>query len=146
MRQEPFVLERILNAPIERVWKAISDKEEMKQWYFDIADFRPEAGVHFTFEGGTEQRTYVHLCTVKEVIPHKKLSYSWRYEGYEGDSLVTFELFDEGDTTKLRLTHEGLETFPAATNPDLAPKNFAEGWSYIIGTSLPGFVDKGETE
>jgi len=54
---------------------------------------------------------------------------------------VTFELFPEGSKTRVRLTHEGLETFPA-TNPDFDEKNFAEGWKHIIGTSLPGYVEK----
>jgi len=31
MKSEAFVIERILNARIERVWKAITDKDDMKQ-------------------------------------------------------------------------------------------------------------------
>ncbi len=48
-------------------------------------------------------------------------------------------LFAEGERTVLRLTHRGLETFPV-DNPDLARANFVEGWSAIIGTSLPEFI------
>jgi uncharacterized protein YndB with AHSA1/START domain len=76
------------------------------------------------------------------VIPEKKLTYSWRYEGYEGISFVTFELFDEGEKkTRLKLTHSGLETFPK-DNADFDKKNFAEGWSDIIGNQLKNFVEK----
>jgi len=75
------------------------------------------------------------------VIEGKKLAYSWRYEEYEGDSLVTFELFEEGEKTRLKLTHEGLETFPM-NNPDFAKKSFAAGWTEIIGTSLKKFVEE----
>jgi hypothetical protein len=67
------------------------------------------------------------------------LRYSWRYEGYEGISFVTFELFADGNNTKIRLTHEGLESFPAS-NPDFAKENFVEGWNYLIGTSLIKFL------
>lgn len=76
-----------------------------------------------------------------EVSPGKKITYSWCYDGYDGISYVTFELFDERDKTKLKLTHAGLETFPAG-NPDFAAKNFAEGWTYITGTFLREFVEK----
>ena len=145
MNNEPFVIERILNAPVERVWKAITDKEQMKQWYFDIAEFKPEVGFEFQFEGGNEDRSYLHLCKITEVVPNKKLQYSWRYDGYEGNSFVTFELFAEGDTTRLKLTHEGLETFPAI-NPDFAKKNFVQGWTQIIGTSIKQFVEKPITQ
>jgi hypothetical protein len=51
---------------------------------------------------------------------------------------VTFELFDEAGKTRLKLTHEGLETFPAS-NPDFAKESFTEGWTHIIGKSLKEF-------
>lgn len=141
MKQEPFVIERIYNAPLDRVWKAITNKEQMKEWYFDLAEFKAEEGFKFQFTGqGKEGESYLHLCTIIEVIPMKKLSHSWRYEGYEGDSLVTFELFDEGGKTRFRLTHEGLDTFPAL--PAFAKENFAAGWTAIIGNNLKEFVEQ----
>ncbi|MEP7169333.1 MAG: SRPBCC domain-containing protein [Bacteroidota bacterium] len=142
MKIEPFVIERAYNAPVEKVWKAISDKDEMKKWYFDLPEFKAEVGSKFTFSGGKEDGIqYLHLCKITEVIPQKKLTYSWRYEGYEGNSFVTFELFAEGNQTRLKLTHAGLETFPV-TNPDFAKENFVEGWTQIIGTSLKEHVEK----
>ncbi len=141
MKHEPFVIERTYNAPIEKVWKSITDKKEMKQWYFDIAEFKPEVGFEFQFEGTNDGRTYLHLCKVTDVIVGKKLRHSWRYAGYEGNSFVTFELFPEGKATRLKLTHEGLETFPM-NNPDFAKENFVAGWNHIIGTSLKEFIEK----
>ena len=141
MKQEPFVIERTYNASIEKVWKAITDKDQMKQWYFDIADFVPEPDFEFQFEAKNEGITYVHICKIREVIPERKLSYSWRYDGYEGNSVVTFELFEEGDKTRLKLTHEGLESFPQ-NKPDFAKESFAAGWTQIIGSSLKEHVEK----
>jgi uncharacterized protein YndB with AHSA1/START domain len=142
---QSFVIERIYNAPVSKVWKAISDKEEMKQWYFDLSAFKPEVGFEFQFYGeGKTGEKFLHLCKIMEVVKNKKLKHSWRYDGYEGNSFVTFELFEEGDKTRLKLTHEGFETFPTTVNNDFAKENFAEGWTYIIGTSLPGFVEKSQ--
>ena len=141
MKNEPFIIERTFNAPIEKVWKAITDKDDMKQWYFDIAEFKPEVGFEFHFSAGDEEKTYLHLCKITEVIVGKKLSYSWRYDGYPGNSAVTFELFAEGSNTRLKLTHTGLETFPQ-DNPAFAVQSFAEGWTQIIGSSLPAFLEK----
>ncbi|HWB62748.1 MAG TPA: SRPBCC domain-containing protein [Chitinophagales bacterium] len=140
MNSEPFVIERILNAPVEKVWSAITNKDEMRQWYFHLAAFKPEVGFEFTFVGGPEGRQYTHRCVITEVMPGKKLSYSWSYDGYEGKSVVTFELFAEADKTRLRLTHTGLETFPAS-NPDFEKKNFVAGWTHIIGAALPGYFE-----
>ncbi|HYE53261.1 MAG TPA: SRPBCC domain-containing protein [Chitinophagaceae bacterium] len=142
MKQDPFVIERTFNAPVDRVWKAITDKDQMKQWYFDIPSFKAEVGNEFRFEGGNEDRIYVHLCKVTEVVKGKKLTYSWRYEGHEGISFVSFELFPEGDKTRLKLTHEGLETFPKL--PDFAKENFVAGWTEIIGTLLKNYLEKAE--
>jgi uncharacterized protein YndB with AHSA1/START domain len=140
MKNEPFVIERLFNAPVSVIWKALTDKTEMKKWYFDVSDFKPQAGFEFTFNGGSEEKIYVHLCKVIEVVPEKKLSYSWRYTGYDGNSLLTFELFPEGNKTRLKLTHEGLETFPQVS-PDFARSSFEAGWTYIIGTSLQKYLD-----
>src|SRR5436190_23978481 len=141
MQTNPFTIERIYNASIDTVWQAITDKNKMKQWYFDLAEFKPEVGFEFSFTGGPEDRQYLHVCKVTEVIAGKKLTYSWRYNGYEGTSFVTFELFAEGDNTRLKLTHKGLETFPA-NNPDFAKENFAAGWEHIIGISLKEYLEK----
>lgn len=139
-KNEPFVIERLLKAPAQKVWKAITNKDQMKEWYFDLAEFEPVVGFEFSFEGGKEERRYLHLCKITEVVPGKKLSYTWRYDGYEGESMVTFELFPEGESTRLKLTHKGLETFPA-DNPDFAKHNFEEGWNFIIGKSIKEFVE-----
>jgi uncharacterized protein YndB with AHSA1/START domain len=141
MKDEPFVIERTYNAPAAKLWKALTDEQEMRRWYFDLPGFRPEVGYEFSFPGGPDGKSYLHLCRVTGVIPGKKISYTWRYDGYEGISEVTFELFPEGDATRLKLTHAGIDTFPAG-NPDLAKERFAEGWTHIAGSSLKEYLEK----
>jgi uncharacterized protein YndB with AHSA1/START domain len=141
MKEEPIVVERTLDAPIGKVWKALTDKAQMKEWYFDLSTFKPEPGFEFQFEGGKDDRRYLHLCKVTEVVREQKITYSWRYDGYEGISYVSFELFAEGDRTRLKLTHKNLESFPKS-NPDFAKENFDEGWTHIIGSSLPAYLEK----
>jgi uncharacterized protein YndB with AHSA1/START domain len=134
-----FVIERTFNAPVALVWQALIDPKAMAEWYFEIKDFKPEVGHEFHFSVEHEGFTYAHRCKVMKVTPEKKLAYTWRYDGYEGDSLVTFELFAEGAKTRLKLTHEGLESFPK--QPSFARKNFAGGWTSLIGSSLMTFVE-----
>ncbi|MGA7720995.1 MAG: SRPBCC domain-containing protein [Ignavibacteriaceae bacterium] len=139
MKNEPIVIERTFNAPISKVWKAITNKEEMKHWYFNLNEFKAEVGFEFRFTGGTEKKKFLHICNITEVIKEKKLTYSWRYDGYEGISYVTFELFPEGDKTRVKLKHEGIESFPA--DPGFAKENFIAGWTDIIGRSLKEYVE-----
>jgi len=142
MGNAPLVIEQILPATVDAVWKAISDRDAMKQWYFDLKEFKPEVGFEFQFEAGpSDGRQYLHICKITELIVGKKLAYSWQYGGYDGDSLVTFELFDEGNQTRLKLTHAGLESFPVYI-PDFSPQSFAEGWTYLIGPALKEYLGK----
>lgn len=141
MNAEPIIIEKQLQAPVTTVWSALTEKELMKQWYFDLKDFRPEVGFEFRFPGGPDGKSYTHICNVISAVKNEKLAYTWKYEGYTGLSTVTFELFPEGESTRLKLSHEGLETFPE-DNPDLARENFVQGWNHIIGVSLPDFLEK----
>lgn len=141
MKQQPFVIERTYDAPVTKVWQAITDRDQMKQWYFDLAEFKAEAGFEFQFSGqGKKGEKYIHRCRITEVIPEKKLSHTWTYEGLPGTSVVTFDLLPEGNQTKVKLTHTGLESF-AANGSDFAKESFSEGWTMIIGTSLKNFVE-----
>ncbi len=65
---EAVVIERTFNAPVERVWKALTDVDEMRQWYFDLKEFRPEVGFEFEFVVEHEGMSYHHLCKVTEVL------------------------------------------------------------------------------
>ena len=142
-KSAPIVVEKIYNAPVEKVWRAIINRDEMKKWYFDLPEFNAVPGFEFQFYGeGKQGDKFLHLCKVVEVVDKKKLSYSWRYDGYEGDSLVTFELFPEQGKTKVKLTHEGLETFPVTAHNDFAKQNFMEGWTEILGTILKNYIEK----
>ena len=143
MESAPIIKEVIVHASVSNVWQAITEKEKMKLWYFDIAEFKPEVGFEFQFVAENEEKKkFVHLCKITEVVYQKKLSYSWQYEGIDVVTHVTFELSDEGNNkTKVRLTHEGVDKFPANLT-DYAKQNFIDGWDQLIGTSLKNYVEK----
>ena len=137
---DAVVVERTFNAPVAKVWKALTDVDQMREWYFDLKEFNPTVGFEFEFVVEHEGNRYHHLCRVTEVIPEKKIAYTWRYKDQPGDSLVTFELSPDGEKTRLKLTHSGIETFPKT--PAYARKNFENGWTQIIGTELKQFVER----
>ena len=136
---EAIILERTFDAPVGRVWTALTDVEQMREWYFDLKEFKPRIGFEFEFVVEHEGNSYHHLCRVTDVVPEKKIAYTWRYKGEPGDSLVTFDLVADGNKTRLKLTHTGIETFPKT--PAYARKNFEAGWTAIIGSDLKQFVE-----
>ena len=136
------VIERTYEAPILRVWDALTDKAQMKQWYFDVSDFKPEPGFKFEFSGGDENVKYRHLCEVIEADKPNKLSYTWQYENVAGVSLVTIELFAEAENrTRVKLTHSGLDF--KTDDKNFQPSSFNAGWNHILEISLRNFVEKG---
>ncbi|WP_126972677.1 SRPBCC family protein [Gynurincola endophyticus] len=142
VQQPPVVIEKVLKAPVEKIWAALTNKEQMLQWYFSIDDFKPEPGFEFRFAGeGSKGDHYMHRCVVTEVNPLSKLQYSWQYEGYTGYSLVTFELFPQKNGTRISVSHQGLESFPQEL-ADFTRNSFTQGWTDIIGKMLPDYLQK----
>ncbi|SDD99361.1 Uncharacterized conserved protein YndB, AHSA1/START domain [Mucilaginibacter pineti] len=134
----PFVLELIYNAPIEKVWLALTNENSMREWYFpQLKKFEPVVGFNFEFinDGSPFQKEW----RVTQVIREKLLAHSWTYIGYPGYSEVIFEITEEGNQTKLKLTHTGLSSFP--TDPHFARKRFEDGWVEILGNKLRHFLE-----
>lgn len=142
MKTDPFVIERTFSATPNKVWEAITDTKKMKQWYFNIEAFKPEVGFKFQFLAGSENKKYLHICKITEVEEGKKLTYSWCYDNYPGQSWVKFELFEAGTNTRIKLTHTGLDSFPSKDDANFAKESFAAGWTEIIGKNLKNFVEQ----
>lgn len=142
MKHEPIVLERTYNASPERVWAAITELEQMQQWYFPmLTEFEPEVGFETRFDVVHEGKNFPHIWKVVKVIPGRKISYEWKFGGYPGSSLLTMELSPVGEKTKLILTHDRLETFEGDKHPELAKNNFVQGWTHFLDEALKNFVE-----
>ncbi len=142
MTPKTFRTERIFKASRKNVWRALTEKELMKQWYFDLPEFKAEVGFTFEVTGGEPGGTqYLHHFEIVEVLPERKLTHTWCFVGYDGISYLSYELFDEGEYTKLILTHSGLETFPA-DNPDFEYHKFEIGWNGVLDVSLKNFLEQ----
>jgi uncharacterized protein YndB with AHSA1/START domain len=136
----PVVVERTYGASIDDVWKAITEIGQMKQWYMPaLRAFEPRVGFETQFTVEHEGNKFPHVWKVTEVVPGKKIAYTWKFPGHPGESLATFELFAEGENTRLKLTHNGLETHDGRNNPALARKNFKWGWNEL-GNELEKFL------
>jgi uncharacterized protein YndB with AHSA1/START domain len=90
--------ERRLEASPERVWRALTNPQELGGWLAPAEiDLRVGGSVVLKFEDGDERGTILELRE-PEVI-----AYTWN-EG-KTDSLVRFELEPDGSGTRLQLLH-----------------------------------------
>ncbi|MFC7442750.1 SRPBCC family protein [Laceyella putida] len=88
----------IFNAPIQKVWEAVSTSEGIAAWFMPN-DFQPKLEHEFTLHSPYGPSR----CKVTELDPPHRLAFAWGEEGW----LVTFELKELEDKTQFTLIHSG---------------------------------------
>lgn len=109
--------ERSFSHPVERVWSAVSDPEEMHHWFpaTVTADLRPGGAMSFDFDDPEAPET---TGEVTEIDPPRLLAFTW------GDDLLRFEIVPAGEGSRLVFTHFLSERNEAARN--------AAGWDLCL--------------
>jgi uncharacterized protein YndB with AHSA1/START domain len=115
--------EIVLNAPPERVFRALTDPDELIRWFMDAArlDLRPGGALHFVWKGygPVDGR-------VLDVAPPHRFVFAWS-EGPElGETTIAIDLSAEGGGTRLRLVHTG---FGASGDWDRVYVDTDGGWT-----------------
>lgn len=137
---EVILVKETFPIALEKVWEAITEVSQMRQWFFDnIPDFKAVAGFSTQFAVQSEERTFTHLWTIKEAIPFQKLVYQWQYSEYPGEAEVIFKLTSHNNTTTLTLTNTVLQDFPSGI-PEFTRASCLGGWQYFIQQQLKAFL------
>ena len=121
--QDAIRKEQHYNAPITRVWDAISNAEEISKWFIQ-ADFKAEKGYQYTF---THESTTI-VGEVLEVNPVNLLCYTWEIQGTGVATTVKWLLEEKDGGTLLRIEHTGISNYP---NEEMAVnmfKDYSGGW------------------
>ncbi len=99
----------------DEVWEYLTRPDLMELWLMKN-DFEPVVGRQFRFMTNPIPKfdfDGITYCTVLEVDPCKKLSYSWKSGPGDGlitvDSLVTWTLTPKDGGTELLLEHTGFK-------------------------------------
>lgn len=139
---KPIIVEHLFPLPDSAVWKAITDPQEMRQWYFEfLTAFQAQPGFKTQFTISNEGRTFTHLWEITEVIPFKKIACRWEFAEYPGEGLVVFEVFKKEEVTRLRLTSTVIKNFPDDI-PEFKRESGVAGWNYFIKERLKEYLAK----
>jgi uncharacterized protein YndB with AHSA1/START domain len=97
--------------PPAAVWEYLTNAELMELWLMK-SDFQPIEGHEFNFRVNPMPSfdfDGIIYCKVLEIVPFKKLSYSWKLGPGDGtinvDSVVRWELQPKDNGTELILNH-----------------------------------------
>jgi uncharacterized protein YndB with AHSA1/START domain len=100
----------------EKVWRAWTDPEAVKRWWgpipgepVSVAELDVRVGGRFRIVFGGPKGTDNECAgTYKEVVPNKKLVFTWSWPNTTPDriSVVTIEFVRAGTGTDLLFTHE----------------------------------------
>jgi len=138
---EPVVIEQDFDQSVASVWNAITNIDEMRKWYFEnIPEFRAESGFRTQFSVESGNRTFLHLWEVIEVVHQNTLTYTWKFEGIEGDSLTRFVVSGNDQSAHLKLTVQVLEDYPEDI-PEFSTESCIGGWTYFIKDRLKTYLD-----
>jgi uncharacterized protein YndB with AHSA1/START domain len=116
MNNDTIEREIEIDAPVEVVWRTITEPELIRTWFSDVADIeaRPGAVGSLTFRADTDAPHIVGVAVVAADRPHR-FSYRWTYPPGEratetNSTLVTFTLVADGaERTRLRVVESGVD-------------------------------------
>ena len=105
-RSRSIEKELAIKATPERVFQALTEKEDLERWFLTKAevDLRPGGAIRFEWEraGGV-----FNVGKILVLEPPHRLRYTWEAQS-PGVTKVTFELTAETDGTRLHLVHSGI--------------------------------------
>lgn len=120
------VKERLLKAPIEKVWDVVSTAEGIATWFMPN-DLQAQAGFRFHLNAGPFGQS---ACEVLEVDPPHRLSFKW-----DKDWIITFLLEEVEGGTKFTLVHGGWSEDAATSfgeKHSVVRERMSNGWVGIV--------------
>lgn len=129
-----------IDAEPERVFRALTDPDELVRWFPSSAESNPRTGGEYAlrFEFEDESRNHTHAGRYEDVTPNERVRYPWN--GRFGETTVEFKLRRTDRGTELTLVHSGW-TEDAAESRQM----HEQGWTFFFD-NLERYLISGEDE
>jgi len=125
----------VLNAPIDKVWKAVATSEGIAVWWMDNT-FEPILGKEFVLHAGPYGDS---PCKVTELDPPYKVGFDWGKDWH-----LTFELKEVDGKTEFTLIHSGWDENKVTefNQPHTVIRGIMDqGWAKIKDGKLVSYVE-----
>lgn len=117
-----------INAPIEKVWQALTNSKEIEKWSGAKTTMKPQEGTKFKLWDGDIYGTNI------KVVPLKTLVQNWYSGDWDKPSILTFNLEKKDNKTIVKLTHEGV--------PEKELNDIENGWKDYYMNPLKELVEE----
>jgi uncharacterized protein YndB with AHSA1/START domain len=104
-------VERVFNAPRDRVWRAYTEADLVKQWWgrgnkLDLVTFEPRPGGHWRFVEHSDGGEHGFEGRFGEVTPKEKLVQTFEWDGMPAHTIRETAIFQDAGygRTKVVLT------------------------------------------
>ncbi len=135
MENNTLTITKIIDAPVEKVFKAWTEKSEIEKWYgpegmtTEVDKLEVKVGGEYRFIMNAPSGKHIVGGVFKEINPPGRISFSWHWEGSPEDE-VTLVMIDlkakDAHTTELTLTQSG---FKKMTGKEQSLESHRMGWS-----------------
>jgi uncharacterized protein YndB with AHSA1/START domain len=138
LTETTIVREIAIHAPAARVFSALTEPEELVQWWGSDEGYRCTAmerdlrvgGAWRTTGVGSDGETFAVAGVYRAIDPPRLLEYTWNYDWSEradaAETVVRYELEERDGMTHLRVIHSG---FVDAKDRD----DHDHGWGHVLG-------------
>jgi uncharacterized protein YndB with AHSA1/START domain len=143
-------LERLLDAPVDKVWRYLTEADLRQQWFMGGTDARADAD--FELLNDHDNLSDEEVPYPESYAPYKGKTWSEHVLRFDPPRLlettfqggkngtVTYELQPDGERTRLVLTHRGIDSGTGA-------QDFGSGWNShltvlqerLAGRGVPDF-------
>jgi uncharacterized protein YndB with AHSA1/START domain len=135
MAESTIEREILIEAPVEVVWRVLTEPEHLQGWFADTAalDLRPAGAGRVTFDNRPEGRLVDVEVQVESVEPPHRFAFRWDHQaGTEADPAnslhVEFTLSSEGAGTRLKLVEAGFER----SGREGKLESHRQGWATLL--------------
>lgn len=130
-----------INAPRERVWQALTDPQQVAQWFAPGVSFKSsgsEVGARLYVEH-PETGAALFVQVLEVVEPPHRLVLRSQPAPPETPFVTMYQLEEEGQGTRLMLTFAGYEGVPDASRQQLMDEH-GDGFDLMLG-NVKAFIE-----
>ena len=128
--------EVVIEAPLEVVWRVVTDPEQIRQWFADEAEVELRVGGNgrLRFKSGDS-----YQLQVEALEPPRRFAFRWvQPEGSparaDNSMLVEFTLQPEAGSTRLRVVESGFDRVDWSDEKKAKyASDHSEGWQLYLG-------------